>query len=64
VDIPLANPVFEPYTESEGFQSLRRRVAELNARNRERILSLICDKNPAPNAWRPLDSTCEGRQRS
>jgi tetratricopeptide (TPR) repeat protein len=58
VDLPFASPVFESFADSEGFQSLRQRARQLNDRNRLRILKLICENNPVPNEWRPLDSTC------
>ncbi|MEE4280243.1 MAG: hypothetical protein V2I82_17390, partial [Halieaceae bacterium] len=51
-------PMFSRVAASEGFQSLRQRAQELNAKNRIGILRLICDENPIPEHWRALDTTC------
>ncbi|MEE4279355.1 MAG: hypothetical protein V2I82_12880 [Halieaceae bacterium] len=54
----LDEPLFRTYADNETTQSLKLRAQRMNDENRQKVLNLICNNNPVPNEWRPLDSTC------
>lgn len=57
----LDYPPLDALGDRDAVEALRAQVRARAARNRELALTLICDNNPIPEHWRPLDSTCEGR---
>jgi len=56
----LDDPVFDYLQENPEFIALRQELDEILAREREKILQLICFDNPVPDEWQPLPETCEG----
>ena len=58
LDTFFTAPALARFADREGLQSLRLDARTLRDRNREKIIELICDNNPVPNEWRPLNSTC------
>jgi len=46
------------------FLALKAEVSQLLAAEHAEILQLICDENPIPNIWQPMDSTCAGNRAS
>jgi hypothetical protein len=60
-DVLFDDPVFDKLQGSEAFEVTRRAVADRHAAYRKDVLSLICDDNPIPDHWRPLESSCAMR---
>jgi hypothetical protein len=42
------------------FVALRQEMEVLLAEEHDKILQLICFKNPVPEDWQPMPETCEG----
>ena len=55
------DPAFDRLQGDPAFEASRGVAAATHAAHREAILALICDDNPVPDHWRPLDSTCAVR---
>jgi len=51
-------PSFEGVQDDPEFVALRTRVDDMLAEERVKMLQLICQENPVPNAWQPLPATC------
>lgn len=53
------DPIFGEFDETSGFIELRRELDAVLATEREKVLQLICLRNPAPDEWRPMPETCD-----
>ena len=53
-------PILSPLRDEPAFQVLRETVAKLQEDKQAAIVALICERNPVPDYWRPLDATCAG----
>ncbi len=51
-------PILAPLAGNPRFEELRARVDTVLAREREKILTMVCIENPVPNSWQPLAETC------
>jgi tetratricopeptide (TPR) repeat protein len=57
----LEEPILVPLSEEPAVRVMRETLANRAAQNREKALTLICDNNPVPDHWRPLEATCATR---
>lgn len=57
----LEEPILMPLAEEPAVRVMRETLANRAAQNREKALTLICDNNPVPDHWRPLQATCATR---
>jgi tetratricopeptide (TPR) repeat protein len=60
----FSEPAFEAFRDTPEFAELEARLHVILAREREKVLQLICFDNPVPDAWQPLRETCEGVEES
>jgi len=51
-------PIFEPLYVDEAFQRILEERETTLERERAETLDLICNNNPIPDAWQPLEQTC------
>jgi len=56
----IDEPVFNYLRDEPRFVALRQEMAVLLAAEHDKVLQLICFKNPAPEDWQPMAETCEG----
>jgi TolB-like protein len=56
----FSDPMFEDLRDDPGYVALRQELEEILAKEREKILQLICFNNPAPEDWQPMPETCDG----
>ncbi|WOJ97043.1 tetratricopeptide repeat protein [Congregibacter brevis] len=54
----LEDPIFDAIRDEPAFEIVRQNVASRAMANREKVLTLICENNPVPDHWRPLEATC------
>lgn len=54
----LNEPILKPLSTEPAFEIVRQNVAGRAADNRQAVLTLICQNNPVPDYWRPLEATC------
>jgi tetratricopeptide (TPR) repeat protein len=59
----FADPIFEGLRDDPRFVKLKEGLDVILAREREKVLQLICFNNPTPDNWQPLPETCEGVER-
>lgn len=57
----LDEPILDAIRDEPAFEIVRQNVATRAMANREKILTLICQNNPVPDHWRPLEATCAVR---
>ncbi|GAB5413504.1 MAG: hypothetical protein Cons2KO_11070 [Congregibacter sp.] len=50
--------ILAPLRETPEFQVILENAGQRKAENREALLRLICENNPVPDNWRPLEATC------
>ncbi|MEM1403630.1 MAG: hypothetical protein AAGG55_09895 [Pseudomonadota bacterium] len=50
--------LLSPLRERPDFQVILENAQHRSQKDREEVLDLICNNNPIPNHWRPLDSSC------
>lgn len=54
----LDEPILDAIRTEPAFEIVRQNVAGRAADNRQAVLTLICQNNPVPDYWRPLEATC------
>lgn len=54
------SPEFEELRDDPRFLAVQQELDEILAKEREKVLQLICFNNPVPDDWRPLPETCKG----
>ncbi|WP_414981673.1 hypothetical protein [Congregibacter sp.] len=54
----LNEPILDAIRTEPAFEIVRQNVAGRATDNREAVLTLICQNNPVPDYWRPLEATC------
>lgn len=54
----LDEPILDVIRTEPAFEIVRQNVAGRAADNRQAVLTLICQNNPVPDHWRPLEATC------
>ncbi|MDP5071167.1 MAG: hypothetical protein NWQ45_09730, partial [Congregibacter sp.] len=54
----LDEPILNVIRDEPAFEIIRQNVATRAMANREKVLTLICENNPVPDHWRPLEATC------
>lgn len=57
----LEEPIFDAIRDEPAFEIVRQNVATRAMANRDKVLTLICENNPVPDHWRPLEATCAVR---
>jgi len=60
-DVRFESPVFDPLRKDATFQAIRVQAQEIYERHRAEMLALMCENNPIPDIWQPLESTCADR---
>ena len=53
-------PILGSLRDTPEFRVLRETVGNRREEQRAAVLGLICENNPAPEHWRPLEATCVG----
>ena len=54
-------PVFDAVRSDAAFARARAAIERKHGDYRAQVISYICDRNPVPDYWRPLDDTCSER---
>ncbi|EAQ98106.1 membrane protein [Congregibacter litoralis] len=54
----LNEPILNTIRDEPVFEIVRQNVASRAVENREKVVTLICENNPVPDHWRPLESSC------
>ncbi|WOJ92840.1 hypothetical protein R0135_13745 [Congregibacter variabilis] len=54
----LDEPILDVIRTEPAFEIASQNIAGRAADNREAVLALICQNNPVPDHWRPLEATC------
>jgi len=62
--VSFAPPLYDGLRDSTEFQKTVERTTKTLNDQRALTLELLCNNNPVPDAWRPLESTCEVPGRS
>ncbi|MEM9397527.1 MAG: tetratricopeptide repeat protein [Pseudomonadota bacterium] len=55
----LEEAYYAPLSTNEVFLSLKKRVSQKARDYRLEMKALVCDRNPIPDHWRPLATTCD-----
>jgi tetratricopeptide (TPR) repeat protein len=56
----IDDPIFEDLRDEPHFVALQQELEAILAVEHDKVLQLICFKNPVPDDWQPMPETCEG----
>lgn len=54
------DPAFDHMRNRREFRSLSQNLAAMLHVEHEKVLEIVCFKNPIPDVWKPLEETCKG----
>lgn len=60
LELEFGGIILDPLRDTPEFQIITQQVAQRAIERRKAVMQLICENNPVPNHWRPLEATCSG----